>query len=321
MTDRDDTLAEAKRRLPIPELWRRLGLPGTPAKSCRCPWREDHRPSLSIFDDGRRWRDFGTGQHGDAVDFLARARGLAVPAAIAEFRLLAGVPLPAHPAVTTTAFKRPDLHPGTEAELQQLAALRNLGIDGLRLATERGLLRFGQHHGQHCWFVTDPHIANAQARRLDGQPWANGAKALTLAGSRAARPIGARTAADFPIVLFCEGGPDLLGAFHVITVEGQERDATAVAMLGASLAIPAEDVALFTGKRIRFFVHADEPGRTSVQRWARQLAVVAAAVDAVDFDDLRKTDDSPVKDLNDLSSIHPDDFEAHRTLWSLVPPA
>ena len=321
MTERDDTLAEAKRRLPIPELWRRLGLPGTPAKSCRCPWREDHRPSLSIFDDGRRWRDFGTAEHGDAVDFIARARGLPVPAAIAELRRLAGVPLPpAHPPVATPS-KRPDLHPGTEAELQQLAALRNLGLDGLRLATQRGLLRFAEHHGQPSWFVTDPQAANAQARRLDSQPWANGAKALTIAGSRAARPIGAHAAADFSIVLFCEGDPDLLAAHHLITVEARERDAVAVAMLGASLAIPAEDLPPFAGKRIRFFVHADEPGRASVQRWAHQLAAVAAAVDAVDFADLRKSDDSPVKDLNDLTSVHPDDFETHRALWSLVPPA
>jgi hypothetical protein len=217
--------------------------------------------------------------------------------------------------------KRPDLHPGTEAELQQLAALCNLGLDGLRLATQRGLLRFAEHHGQPSWFVTDPQAANAQARRLDSQPWANGAKALTIAGSRAARPIGAHAAADFSIVLFCEGGPDLLAAHHLITVEARERDAVAVAMLGASLAIPAEDLPPFAGKRIRFFVHADEPGRASVQRWAHQLAAVAAAVDAVDFADLRKSDDSPVKDLNDLTSVHPDDFETHRALWSLVPPA
>ena len=32
-----DSLALAKDRLRIPELWRLLGLPGEPAKSCRSP--------------------------------------------------------------------------------------------------------------------------------------------------------------------------------------------------------------------------------------------------------------------------------------------
>jgi len=319
MNDRDDSLAEAKRRLPIPELWRRLGLPGVPAHSCRSPFREDRRPSFSVSTDGQHWRDFGTGEHGDGVDFLARARGLAVPAAIAEFRQLTGVPLPPAHLPATPPTPRPTLRPGSEVELQQLAALRNLGLDGLRLATDRGLLRFGLHHGRPSWFVTDPHVANAQARRLDGQPWANEAKALTLAGSRAARPVGARVVADFPVVLFCEGGPDLLAAHHFITVEARELVAAAVAMLGASLAIPAEDLPLFAGKRVRFVVHADNAGRASAHRWARQLAGVAAAVDAVELAGLRRTDNSAVKDLNDITSIHPDDFEAHHALWSLVP--
>lgn len=319
MNDRDDSLSEAKRRLPIPALWRRLGLPGAAARSCRSPFREDRRPSFSVSPDGQHWRDFGTGDHGDGVDFLARARGLSVPAAIADFRLLAGVPLrPAHPPATPPT-PRPTLRPGSDGELQQLAALRNLSLDGLRLASDRGLLRFGPYHGRPSWFVTDPHVASAQARRLDGQPWANEAKALTLAGSRAARPVGARVAADFPVVLFCEGGPDLLAAHHFIAVEAREQAAAAVAMLGASLAIPAEDLPLFAGKRVRFFVHADDAGRAGVQRWAHQLAGVAAGVDAADFAGLRRTDDSPVKDLNDLTSINPDDFEMHRALWSLVP--
>lgn len=86
-----DTLALAKERLRTPELWQLLNLPGEAAKSCRSPFREDSSPSFSVFDDGLRWKDHGTGEHGDAVDFLARARNLSLKDAIAEFKRLAGV--------------------------------------------------------------------------------------------------------------------------------------------------------------------------------------------------------------------------------------
>ena len=84
-------LAEAKQRLRIPELWRLLNLPGQPAKSCRVPWRDDNKPSGSVYDDGLRFHDFGTGEDFDAPDFLARARTLSLANAISEFKKLAGV--------------------------------------------------------------------------------------------------------------------------------------------------------------------------------------------------------------------------------------
>ena len=84
-------LDEAKQRVRIPELWAQLGLPGTPGKSCRCPWREDRRPSFSIYAEGMRWRDWATDEGGDAIDFLARARGLSMGDAIREFKRLGGL--------------------------------------------------------------------------------------------------------------------------------------------------------------------------------------------------------------------------------------
>lgn len=96
-----DVLHGAKARLRIPELWRLLCLPGEPGKSCRCPWRNDHNPSFSIFDDGTRWKDHGTGEHGDAIDFLAQARDLSNADAIREFKRLAGLPESASTARST----------------------------------------------------------------------------------------------------------------------------------------------------------------------------------------------------------------------------
>ena len=108
----NDALADGKQRLRIPELWRLLGMPGEPGKSCHAPWREDKNPSFSVFDDDLKFHDFATGEHGDAIDFLARARGLSLADAIAEFKKLAGVadsPPPAPRSQPSTHNSQPSL--------------------------------------------------------------------------------------------------------------------------------------------------------------------------------------------------------------------
>jgi hypothetical protein len=57
--------------LTIPILWQRLGLSGRVSGNCcvRSPLRDDdHSPSFSIYADGRRWKDHGTGLGGDSFD-------------------------------------------------------------------------------------------------------------------------------------------------------------------------------------------------------------------------------------------------------------
>ncbi len=71
----DSPLRAAKERLSIPALWAMLNLPGKPERSCRSPFREDRSPSFSIYADGRKWKDHGTGLGGDA-DFRAAAGNL-----------------------------------------------------------------------------------------------------------------------------------------------------------------------------------------------------------------------------------------------------
>ena len=41
-------ISAAKQRLRIPALWVHLGFSGEPKTSCRCPWRDDHKPSFSV---------------------------------------------------------------------------------------------------------------------------------------------------------------------------------------------------------------------------------------------------------------------------------
>jgi hypothetical protein len=320
-------IEDAKHCLRIPDLWRHFGFPGVPKTSCRCPWREDHHASFSVSADGRLWNDFGANEGGDAIDFLARASGLGRKEACRKFIELAGSHIPPNPVGTHTPRKRPSfplLERGTTNENTQLATLRNIGPDGLELASKLGLLWFASLHGVRAWIVTDKERLNAQARRMDGGFWEHldgRPKVWTLPGSHAAWPLGVREATDFPCLALCEGGPDLLAAFHFIFCEARERDCTAVTILGASLSIHPEALSLFAGKRVRIFGHADADGKgaRAVERWAGQLTRTGAEVDAFNFAALRKIDGSPIKDLNDCTSVHADDFEENRELWGVLP--
>src|SRR5437660_6987360 len=83
-------IAQAKQRLTIPDLWHTLKLPGEPKRSCKSPFRDDKHPSFSVSADGLLFNDFGTGEAGDAIDFLQFATGLAREAACKKFIELAG---------------------------------------------------------------------------------------------------------------------------------------------------------------------------------------------------------------------------------------
>lgn len=205
-----------------------------------------------------------------------------------------------------------------ERQFSALASLRGISVEGVRLAYERGLLRFGQHQGRAAWLILDSSRHVAQARRMDGQPWTMNAKAWTLRGSQATWPVGVEASAPFATIAFCEGSPDLLAAHHFIWTENREHDCAAVAILGGAN-INSDALQLFEGKRIRIFRHVDRTGDAATNRWAKQIADAGAVVDAFDFTGSRQADGSPVEDLNDCAFIHADDFEAHRCLWNLLP--
>jgi hypothetical protein len=66
-------LERAKIYIGIKEAAARLFPGHVVEKSCRSPFRSDRNPSFSVYADGRRWKDFGTEEGGDVVDFVAKA--------------------------------------------------------------------------------------------------------------------------------------------------------------------------------------------------------------------------------------------------------
>jgi hypothetical protein len=310
-------IEEAKQRLTIPMIWERLQLPGIPLTSCRSPFREDKHGSFSVSKDGRLFNDFSTGEAGDAVTFLAIATGLSPEGAGKRFIELAGgsaaivAPAPRRAAADPQPRQKPifpDFERGTDADLHTLANLRKISFDSCWLARAVGLLRFTTWHGRPAWIITDKDRLNAQARRMDGQPWDSiKAKAQTLPGSWASWPLGIRTGSSHETLLLVEGGADLLAAVHFIQRASAETLYWPVAMLGASQRIHPDALNIFAGKRVRIYPHTDQPGLDAAERWTAQLERVGATVDAFSFTGLRKLDGSLVGDLNDVTQIHPDD--------------
>lgn len=211
------------------------------------------------------------------------------------------------------------MRPGTDADIAALAALRGLSIAGVALASARGLLRFGRYHGADAWFVLDPSQRNACARRMDGKPWMDGgAKSFILRGSKAAWPIGIIESKSFPVLLLCEGAPDLLAAFHFMSERGRVTDCAPVAMLSAAYKLPAETLPAFAGKRVRIFAHDDASGYQACERWQASLAPHAREVDAFSFAGVITREGNPANDLNGFAR-RGDTPENENLLANLLP--
>lgn len=68
-----DAFPLVKAMLTIHEVWNRLALDGAPGRKCKSPFRADNDASFSVYSEGRRFKDFGTNDGGDVVDFYMLA--------------------------------------------------------------------------------------------------------------------------------------------------------------------------------------------------------------------------------------------------------
>lgn len=333
MSFHDSPLQAAKDRFPIPVLWRLLNLPGKPGRTCFCPFHENTKTEAgSVFEHGGEtlFKCYAgcTDKAVDSPGFLALHLGTSNEDACRKLIEMAGVlPLPnerkplGNPVRSQgrddaeREAKRkswPHFDCPTEAEIETIATLRGLTVEGVRFAAWDGLLRCANSREGRAWIITDHTRRNAQGRLMSGQPWAAGMKAKTLPGAEASWPIGlpVRDPA-LSCVAFCEGGPDLLAAYDMARRLGLQDVVAPVAMLGASNRIPGEALRHFAGKRVRIFVHDDEAGEKSVARWGQQLIEAGIEADGYSFEGLMQADGKPVKDLNDFMRMSPEQIEEH----------
>lgn len=235
------------------------------------------------------------------MDFLSKALDIPAQEAVRRFVEMAG----GKPTQKIAQGSRPKLAPArgpedtkekrwqraawppmelpTEEELQALATLRRLPVEGPRWAAIDGTLRMGNGLGKRCWVIRSTCGKNAQARRLDGQPLGQplgeNLKAKTLAGSIATIPVGNYHDTRWPAVVLVEGGPDVLAAYAGIHRLGLLDTVAVCGILGASMRPPYGAVATMKGRRVRIFQHNDEAGAKAADGWARLIHNAGGTVD------------------------------------------
>ena len=289
------TILEGKERLDVSAVASKLFPHWKPATSCKAPWREDNSASFSVFDGGQKWKDHATGEAGDAADFVARAMDISKEDGLRQFMEMAGggyreqsrptarptAPLP--PADSDDKRHKRAMWPAmelpTDNELEAIATLRRLPLDGPHWASMDGVLRMANVEGQRCWIIRSACGKNAQARRLDGLPLGDNLKAKTLAGSIATLPVGNYHDRRWPAVALLEGGPDVLAAYAAIYKLGLLDTVAVAGMLGAAMRPPYGALATMAGRRVRIFQHNDVAGQKAADSWARLIHNAGGDVD------------------------------------------
>ena len=311
----NDDIGEFVRSLDARQVWSVLGLPGEPKSSCKCPKHNDGAASFSVWRsqrDGRwLWKCHAGCGHGDLVDLWVLITGQTKGEALRELRRAfdsrcGGYTPPVRDWISLAPEVRSKpclkMDAGTDAEFKALAELRKLPEQALRLAAERGLLRFADHRGARCWVITDADGWAISCRPLGANPWKD-TKSLTVKDSRGAHMVGSPHLGSADVVFLCEGGPDLLAAHavlhHLDVMEHIELPrVVATAMLSASVSPSTATCEAFQDKTVVIWAHTDIEGIKAADRWAGQLRPYAQAVHVIQAGDLLPG----MKDLNDVVS-------------------
>jgi hypothetical protein len=162
-------IAEAKSRLPLPELMSRYGLGDRAKKSSRCPFHHDKRNSFSVWQNGDGWAfkcHAGCGA-GDEINFLELHENLSRRDAVKRFLDLAGVN-GATPRSTSTLDWRADVDAFTDRHVERLANWRGYSLEFCEWLKDNALV--GLHEGQLAFPVhdADGNVTAAHVRAKDG---------------------------------------------------------------------------------------------------------------------------------------------------------
>jgi hypothetical protein len=265
--------------------WRILGLPGEPARTCKSPFREDKKPSFSVYraKDSERWHDQGTGEGGDVVDFWAKAKGITVQEAIIRLGAMTGMAEPPpHSRYTVSIIVwPPDFLPPTELECRSLGMLRELPAGAFDLAKRLGFLKVGTHRGELLWWLTDASRKGAEGKTFTGDPClASGKKTVALPGTSKSWCYGLKS--DCPEwdamkkIILVEGLPDFFAALALLI--DWPGNARVVAMLGSSSKPGEETMSYFKGHEVLIIPHNDVVGQGAAKKWVDQLLGYGARV-------------------------------------------
>lgn len=270
--------------------WKTLGLPGQPGRNCLSPFRQEGKPSFSVYmgKDCERWFDHGTSMKGDVIDFWALAKDISVQSAIDELLPLCGqaeVPKAGSYKAPEKPIQWPeDLRAATNDECRGLGLLRGLSHEAFYLAQELNTLRVGTDPvaGELLWYLTDAQKMGAEGKTFTGEGClaSKGQKTAALPGTKKRWPYGLLTNrrewdAILNIVLV-EGMPDYFAALQLALAS--DINFRPVVMLGAGCNIGEDARYWLSGHKVLIIPHNDEEGGRATNKWVDQMTGLGARV-------------------------------------------
>jgi hypothetical protein len=286
--------------------------------------------------------DRATGQGWRLTQLLIESFGISFPEVARRIGALLGIdlfesvnqpvafsrrPLAANPYCSQGSYKSPEdvarLKPDlskfrfpTKQELHAIAQDRGLAFAAPLMAAKLHCLKVGDVCGFPSWILTDPAGWLAEGRRFGTLPYpAYGPlgrrKAHTIRHGQKSWPVG--LGVDRALVerasLICvlEGGPDLLAGWHLIH-RTKAWHALPISILGRAIhGLHPGALELLKGKRLRFYPHADKDqgGVDQILLIREQVRSIASAISYFDFSGLFDRKGVPIKDLNDLARLNP----------------
>jgi len=282
----DSKIEKIRASCSIAWIWKLMGLPGTPSRDCRSPFREDKKPSFSVYaaKDGERWFDHAEGVGGDIVDFFAKAKEITIQAAVDQLGAMIGEATPpkagSYKVVKEVEWPS-DLRPPTNLECESLGMLRDLPSGAFDLAGRLGFLKIGTHHGELLWILTDASKKGGEGKTFTGEMClASGKKTVALPGTNKGWCYGLKS--DRPEwdainkIVLVEGVPDFFAALSLLI--DWPGNARVVAMLGAGCRPGEECASWFKVHEVLIIPHNDVGGKNASEKWVDQLVGFGARV-------------------------------------------
>lgn len=292
MSETPDVFAEARDAYMIADVWQMLRLPGEPKASCRSPFRDERNPSFGIFDNGKAWKDHGSGEGGDVIEFIKRALDTDYQGVREWLQERLGIDCHDAPPRPQDEPRKViqwpgDLLTGDETTWGAFAAKMRMTPLSVKMAVQCGMLRFTRVNGVRCYVVTDESRRAAEIRRCDGGMFGQ-TKAFPLAGVDKSWLPGADLLKGSPkstSIIVTEGPKDLLAALSHYTRyrrTGGKNSWCPMALLGAKCKrLHPELVPWFRGRRVRLVPDGDDAGDEMADHWKALLLDLGCTVDVV----------------------------------------
>lgn len=290
-TERIKLIKEFKSKHKIDQVWKDLKLPFTPGKSCYSPFRDEGKPSFSVYADGTKFKDHGDGSNGDVISFISAAFGNDMTKTMAY--ITGSLQNPSEHLVVSSTIKSTPLSevksiklPGniispSEEILEQFTASRGIDIYTTKYLVWNGNLKFLNIRNEICYMVTDAAFKNAEIRKLDKSLFFD-SKAYPLSGVDKSWLLGSANLDNNKPLLFVEGCTDFITATHLNLKNGSIYNILAV--LGASCKNLHEDIKpLVKGRRALIVADGDKAGEVMKLNWAKLLLSLGCHVQLVNM--------------------------------------